>query len=127
MVDMPRFKLEGKKGVLVEDYVFDDTPFVGHSINVGNIVLTHHGVLYIKHGYVWDFGTGAVDTPSMVYASLGHDAMCDLNNAGLLKGTDITQRRIDRWFLSLLKEAGMGWFRRAYVYLAVRGFQIVTG
>jgi hypothetical protein len=42
------------------------------------------GRLVVYADSEWDFGTFAIDTPAMVYASLEHDAICNMTNARLL-------------------------------------------
>ena len=42
------------------------------------------GRLVVHESSEWDFGTFAVDTPAMVYASLEHDAICSMTNARAL-------------------------------------------
>jgi len=74
----------GKRGRLLADEVY--TGFVlGHRVNFDDgdmrCTLLPSGVLVVYAGTVWDFGTGAIDTPAMVIASLEHDAYCKMTNA----------------------------------------------
>lgn len=83
------------------------------------IRLTNGGILELRKGYVWDFGSGpAIDTPDMVYASLAHDAFYELMDLKMLPWS--YRKQVDQYFEKLLKEAGMGWLRRRWVYMGVR-------
>jgi len=82
------------------------------------------GLLTLRTGFVWDFATGAVDTPDMVIASAAHDALCILVDEGYLPTQ--SQKDVDVYFRELLKELGTGFVRRWYLYLAVRVFQTLT-
>lgn len=62
------------------------------------------GKLIIMAGTEWDFGTGALNTPEMVRASLIHDMLCHLTNAGLIPYK--YRRHADRLFLNHLKMYG---------------------
>lgn len=115
----PRYDIvDDCKGRLVEQFSFI-TPLTGYEHESRLIELDRSGLLTIKEGFTWDFGSGpAIDTPDMVYGSLAHDALYRLM---ILKVIPWNQRRkIDRYFQCLLKEAGMGWMRRQWVYAGVR-------
>ena len=79
------------------------------------------GRLAIRAGYSWDGASGpAIDTPNIMVASLAHDALYQLISEGHLpkrcrRAADLTLRK-------LCERAGMGAFRRWYVWLAVRLF-----
>lgn len=79
------------------------------------------GTLMMYEGYKWDLGSGpAVNDPAMINASLAHDGLYELISRGLLP---LRYRKdADRVFRELLKEGGVGWFRRSYCWLAVRLF-----
>ena len=62
------------------------------------------GLLRIKSGSEWDFGTGALDTPSMVISSLPHDAFCLLTDAGKLPWS--VRRRADNFLAAQLLRYG---------------------
>lgn len=85
------------------------------------IRLTPDGTIAIRKGYSWNGASGpAVDTDDLMRASLVHDALYQMIEEGVIplkcrKQADVTLRKI-------CKEDGMGWFRRWYVYLAVRTF-----
>lgn len=115
--EMPIFKLLDGQGELLSPYKFL-TEILGFQAHTGKVYLDLHGRLKIDPGYRWDFATGAIDTPAMVRASLAHDAMYDLIRAGKLPPE--MRKRADKYFVELLKEGGVGWLRRMYVYWAVR-------
>jgi hypothetical protein len=96
------------------------TPIKGYQrvSKTGNIQLEEGGILLIRKGYRWDYASGAIDTPAMQYASLPHDAFWDLRIQGLLPAKEF--RKVDAYFRECLKQAGAGWFRRHYAWLAVR-------
>lgn len=108
-------------GELREDYVhFDDTDIKGFLVSEhSHIQLDPEGRMRLLEGYVWDFGSGpAIDTPDMVVASLAHDAFYECMVLGLLPWS--VRKSADKYFKKLLKAAGMGWFRRQWVYAGVR-------
>lgn len=65
--------------------------------------LESNGFLYINSGFEWDFGSGpALQTPSMVRASLVHDVLCDMTNARLLPWK--VRRKADALFRRKIKK-----------------------
>jgi hypothetical protein len=83
------------------------------------IYLDEDGRLELTPGYVWDFASGpAVDTPDMVAASLVHDAFYELMKRDLFPWD--RRKQVDKLFVAMLKEFGMPWYRRLWVYLGVR-------
>lgn len=105
-------------GTLREQFVFN-TPILNHHGEHQYIRFLTDGSLTLSQGYVWDFGSGpAIDTPDMVYASLAHDAFYELMQLKMLPWS--LRKRVDQYFKFLLKEAGMGWARRQWVYAGVR-------
>lgn len=119
MIKIPKFNLTDEgNGVLTETYTFN-TPFLGHVAAMPKALLCADGTMIIEEGFEWDFGSGpAIDTPAMVYGSLGHDVMYELMHAGELSWD--MKGDVDIWFRELLKEAGMGWARRTWVYWGVK-------
>jgi hypothetical protein len=110
------------RALLKESITYDTDIKPLYEIDTPHIRLLPQGRLLIREGYKWDMATGAVDTPDMIYASLAHDALCELTNEGLL---DWSYRKdIDKYFLRLLKELGTSRFRRWYVYIAVRAYSL---
>jgi len=117
----PRYRVHWKTGhgELLEEYTFLTPICSAFSVSTRHISLNRNGELYLAPGYVWDFGSGpAVDTPDMVLASLAHDAFYELMVLGHLPWTN--RKKVDRYFLQLLKSFNMPWWRRAWVYLGVR-------
>lgn len=88
-----------------------ETPIKGYSLIWGNgefrCRLYEDGRLLIYAGSVWDLGTGAIDTPAMIYASLPHDAFCLMTNSGVLPWE--CRMMADKYFKQCLKDAGAGW------------------
>jgi hypothetical protein len=102
----------------------DVTRYIGihpqEDIDTGYIQLTRGGSLTIKAGYAWDGATGAVDTDTILPASLLHDALCQLCNAGHLE--KMYRERVDMLLREICKEDGMGEKRRWWVFGGVRHF-----
>lgn len=119
------YDIELGRGVLDADFVFE-TPVVGEIAALGaGVMLRFDGSLRLVKGYSWDFGSGAIDTPGMIVASLAHDGFCDLIAAGKLGKRH--KRAADKYFLTVMKHYGVPFLRRWWCYLAVRGYSIVTG
>jgi hypothetical protein len=102
----------------------DVTRYIGiypeRDIETEYIKLTRTGFLTIKAGYAWDGATGAKDTGTILPASLIHDALCQLCNAGLLEA--IYRERVDMLLREICKEDGMIPARRWWVFRGVRHF-----
>jgi len=77
----------GGKGLLTQDITYK-TSIIGRRVSFDSDAmrcdLHIDGKLVVYSGSEWDFGTFAIDTPAMVYASLEHDAICNMTNARLL-------------------------------------------
>jgi len=77
----------GGKGLLTQDITYK-TSIIGRRVSFDSDAmrcdLHIDGRLVVYSGSEWDFGTFAIDTPAMVYASLEHDAICNMTNARLL-------------------------------------------
>lgn len=122
----PDYIVHWKTGVgQLQDLMAYATPIRGEKAETSHITLSPTGGLYLKTGYVWDFGSGpAIDTPDMVYASLAHDALYEL--MVLEKLSWDYRKAADDYFIELCKSAGMPAWRRFYVYVAVRvGYPIM--
>lgn len=93
-----------RKGKLLEGVILS-TPIYGYSGFLSSETepceLKKNGELIIHKGFTWDFGSGAIDTPSMVRASLFHDAMCHLTNHRAVPWE--VRRKADKHFRELLK------------------------
>lgn len=75
--------------------------------------------LYLKSGYAWDGATGAVDTKNFMVPSVVHDAILEAIGLGFLPA-DSWKPWIDNFLIELCKRRKMNWFRRRWVYRAVR-------
>ena len=120
MNEFPQYTVHWKtgQGELVREAQYATT-IQGWTATTPHIELSPNGHLLLRTGYVWDFGSGpAIDTPDMVYASLAHDALYELMQKKLISKK--VRKRIDKFFMHLLEEAGMGWLRRQWVYAGVR-------
>ena len=112
----------GTKGVLLSD-LFQNTPIKGYEVSQSQspyASLDAFGGLMLHKGFVWDFGSGAIDTPAMVRASAVHDAFCRMTDAGLLPWS--VRAQSDKYFRELLKENGVGFARRWWCWTGVRGY-----
>lgn len=116
-VQMPHYDLHDRNGVLIEDFV-TMTRIKGRTCNAPTIKLLPTGELWIAEGEEWDFGTGAIDTPAVILASLVHDKLIELIFLGLLPTT--LRRRIDKEYKRYLKIGGMRWLRRQWQYHVIR-------
>lgn len=114
-----------RKGKLLANKTFITPIIPVCGVSIPKATLNADGTLNIKAGFVWDFATGAIDTPDMVIASLAHDALCKLVTKGLLPKS--AQKDIDVYFRDLLKELGTPFIRRWYSFIAVRLFQSLHG
>lgn len=86
----------------------------------GYVALYPTGLLEIAYGYSWDGASGAIDTVSVMRASLVHDALYQLMRESDL---NISNREAcDQLLWSLMKEDGVNWLRAWYIYRAVRMF-----
>lgn len=116
---MPHYQLTDEGGVLESDY-YAYTRVRGYRAQNATVLLTKTGYLLINSGYEWDFGTGAINTPAVIAASLIHDGLTDLIREGELPKS--TRKVVDKEYRRFLKLGGMGWWRRNYQYLAIRGY-----
>lgn len=65
------------------------------------------GLLVVRAGFEWDFGTGPVlQTPAMVRASLIHDVLCDMTNQRLVPWA--VRAQADALFREHLREYSPG-------------------
>lgn len=75
--------------------------------------------LWIHKGYWWDGPSGPTfDTPDFMRGSLVHDALYQLMREGKLSKK--YRKYADKLLVQICKEDGMAWWRRTYVYWAVR-------
>jgi hypothetical protein len=111
----------GKRGLLLQDVQYP-TPIIGHAAQIDEngmrCQIERGGTLTVYSGFSWDFGSGpAIDTPSVVYASLAHDAFCHLTNRRLIPWT--CRAIADRYYRELLKMNGTSLPRRWWQWAAV--------
>lgn len=79
-------------------------------------------ILRIKAGYAWDGPSGPMlDTPTAMTGSIIHDALYQLIREGHLPNEDdITRHAADAEIRKYCKKVGMEWWRRWYMYRALR-------
>ena len=108
----------GYKYQLTKSYTVDIDIKPDKDIELGRwIRLTKTGSLYIADGYAWDGATGAIDTVTIMRASLVHDALYQLMREKLLSQDYFYA--VNRVLHSMCLEDGMNWFRAWYVKRAV--------
>jgi hypothetical protein len=93
------------------------SPAKGLAVNKW-IYLTEEGKMTISDGYAWDGASGAIDTKSIMRASLVHDALYQMIREGL----PIVRKEADKEFYRIMRKDGMWWIRAQYIYWAVRLF-----
>lgn len=102
-----RFKRDGRYWGRLLGTVMLHTGVTGHSAKLDGDKTPMRGQLFesgqivIEKGSEWDFGTGAVNTPSMVRASLPHDFFCHITNLRLVPWS--VRRKSDADFRRQLK------------------------
>lgn len=101
------FKRNGKIwGRLLSDHKYK-TPITGFDVVIESrqgARLKPSGILHIYAMSEWDFGSGAIDTPAMVYASLAHDVFCEMTDKGILPWE--CRFEADKYFWTCLSEGG---------------------
>jgi len=79
------------------------------------------GLLHIGRGYCWDGPSGPTfDTKGFMRGSVVHDVLYQAIRLELLPSS--ARKQADLELDKLLKEDGMFWFRRKYVYYSLRVF-----
>jgi hypothetical protein len=121
----------GRAGRLVADVEFL-TPITGYRAQVQqsmegrggkywvDATLCHDGRLCIRSDTEWDFGTGAINTPPVVRASLVHDVFCHLTMLGRIPWE--CRAEADAYYRQLLIAYGCSKIRAWYQWAAVRGY-----
>jgi hypothetical protein len=110
-------------GELTDDFVWQ-TRITNRQVKTPYASLSPSGQLVVFTGYRWDFGSGpAIDDVAMVGASLVHDCLCDFVKERKLPRR--YQRKADKELRRALKMYGTSWWRRAYVYVAVRWWNLL--
>ena len=84
-------------------------------------LLYHDGLLIVNRGYAWDGPSGpTIDTKNFMRGSVVHDVLYQAIQLGLLPFS--YRQKADKELDKLLKEDGMSWLRRKYVYRSLRLF-----
>lgn len=82
--------------------------------------LAKNGTLTLQPGFIWDFGSYAIDTPAMVIASAAHDALYLMTDRGLIPWE--YRKVADAGFRKLLEDHGTPFARRWWCWVAVRSY-----
>ena len=83
--------------------------------------LDYDGLLTVRRGYCWDGPSGPTfDTKNFMRGSVVHDVLYQVIQLGLLPFS--YRQKADKELDKLLKEDGMSWLRRKYVYRSLRLF-----
>lgn len=90
-IDFPYRHLSKRRGMTTGTIAFN-SPITGHAVNLNREVrgkwvrceLFANGLLLVYPETTWDYGSGALDTPDVVRASLAHDMFCHLTDLGLI-------------------------------------------
>lgn len=125
MLPLPQFTYdpETDTGELLDDFVWQ-TKLKNAAVKTPYASLTEKGRLVVFTGYRWDFGSGpAIDDIAMVAASLVHDVLCDLTEAGELPWR--YRKKGDKELVRVLRKYGTPWWRCLYVYAAVRWWSLI--
>lgn len=85
------------------------------------VALDPSGVLTIREGFSWDGASGpCIDTPTVMQASLAHDALYLLIRQRKLPKS--ARLEADRTLRTLCLQGGVSTFRANYIYFFVRLF-----
>lgn len=116
-----KYKKVNYKYKLEEPYLIQ-TGILNYDVFIPTLIMLEPGgMLLIKPGYAWDGPSGpTLDTKNFMRASLCHDALYQLMRTKLLPET--CREQADKLMYRHLEEDGMGWFRRQYVFHALRNF-----
>ena len=111
-----------RKYVLAQDYELRDTGIQPpqNIVHRNLIYLSTTGELTIKAGYGWDGATGAIDTESIMRASLVHDALYELLRHDLLLPKDNYRLLADNLLWRICLDDDMFAFRANGIYWTVR-------
>lgn len=105
---------------LIEAYQIQTGIIPERNIYTDFIDLSDTGTLSIKSLYAWDGASGAIDTDTIMEASLVHDAFCQLIAEGRLDKS--YRKQADKLLRDLCIINGMCALRAWSVYHAVRLF-----
>lgn len=113
--DLPTWKYQ-----LETDVIFN-TGMTSYYVEEAYYGLENDGELTIDRGYCWDGPSGPTfDTKSFMRGALVHDVFYQMMRQGELPRSK--RKQADLELDKLLKEDGMWWPRRKYVYRALRLF-----
>lgn len=123
--ELPHRLLAKRRGVTTGVVEFR-TPITGNSVRIHREIggkwvhceLMTNGLLLIYPDTAWDFGTGAIDTPDVVRASLAHDMFCHMTGLGLLPWK--YRKVADGYYKALLLQYGCSAVRANAHWLMVR-------
>lgn len=107
------WKYQTTKEVIIQTSVYPK-----NAIMTEYIQLSLLGTLTVKEGYHYDGAIGAIDTDTIMLGSLGHDALYQLIELGIL-GKEF-RKSSDKTLYNICRSEGMSWFRASYVYRTVR-------
>jgi hypothetical protein len=94
----------------------------------GWVRLLRDGTMYIRKDYHWDGPSGpAIDTQNFMRGSLVHDGFYQMLRDGIFgesggKQWQRYRKASDKLLRAMCKQDGMSYFRRAWVYRALRWF-----
>ena len=112
---------KGWKYFLREKYTVELPEFRVRPPTLGDFYALSAGILIIRHGYAWDGASGpALDTKDFLRGSLVHDVLYQMIRDFSL-GSDF-RKAADQALIRICKEDGMPWWRRKWVYWALRKF-----
>jgi hypothetical protein len=123
--DFP-YKLLAKQRGMTTGTISFHSPITGYSATLNREVgnkwvrceLFANGLLLVYPETTWDFGTGAIDTPDVVRASLAHDMFCHFTDLGLIPWK--CRKVADRYYRELLIQYGCLRIRAWKQWSAVR-------
>jgi hypothetical protein len=109
------------KYFLVNSYCFPTHWRLTHAINNAFLQLDVDGTLHIAAKYAWDGASGPMpDLPSIMRASLVHDALYQLMREGHLDQSH--RAAADEILFQLCRSDGMNILLAYWVYFCVRSF-----
>ena len=123
--DLPH-KLIGRRRGVTTGTVNFLSPVFGHNLRLDREVagkwirveLFANGLLLVYPETAWDFGTGAIDTPDVVRASLPHDMFCHMTNLGMIPWHH--RATADRYYRDLLLQYGCPKARAWWQWAVIR-------
>lgn len=118
--DHPKYKYR-----LTKDYHHMLSGFDCESATLGPWIRLNKNYLFLKKDYAWDGATSAIDTEDFMRGSLVHDSLYQLIAHGKLPKS--LKRYADKELVRICGRDGMPWFRRVWVWLAVRTFGFADG